>query len=149
MPDPVVRRPADRQPRQPRDGLPDPGDPVEVADGVLRQPAAPALHLGVDRGAVSPVASARSAQRDGDELVVGRLERGLLAVPAEGGPQEQHVAPSARAGRADPRPLRERERRRLDRRPSTGGTRKPELARPRVGHQSSARKARVTTAMEA
>ena len=59
---PVVRRPADREPGDPGDVRADPGHPVEVADGVLRQPAAPALHVAVDRRArASPVASARSA----------------------------------------------------------------------------------------
>ena len=47
--DAVVRRPADRQARDPRHVGPDPGDPVEVADGVLRQRAAPPLHVAVDR----------------------------------------------------------------------------------------------------
>ena len=62
-------------------------------DGVLRQRAAPPLHVRVDgcgqRGRRAP--SDRSATRDGDELGVGALQRRLLAVPADRGAQQDQV----------------------------------------------------------
>ena len=49
MPTPSYAAPHDREPRQRRHGRPDPGHPAEVADGVLRQSAAPAGDPGVHR----------------------------------------------------------------------------------------------------
>ena len=60
--DAVVGGSADSQAGHTGHGGADPGDPVEVADGVLREAAAPALHVGVPTGAaVRPTASRRSA----------------------------------------------------------------------------------------
>ncbi len=60
-PDTVVRRAADGQPRDLGDRGADPGDPVEVAEGVLRQPATQRRTCTSTGTAASPVASARSA----------------------------------------------------------------------------------------
>ena len=57
----VVGRAAHREPGHRGDGRPDPGDPVDVADGVLRQPAAPAGDQGVDRRAREPISPASRA----------------------------------------------------------------------------------------
>ena len=58
-------------------------DPVEVADGVLRQRAAPPLHVRVDGPHRQPDRVGEVLERELDELVVGPLEGLLLAVPAQ------------------------------------------------------------------
>ena len=45
--------------------------------------------------AATPTASRRSAERPGDQLLVGGLQGGLLAVPAERGAQQEQAASSA------------------------------------------------------
>ena len=125
-PDAVVRRPAEREPGHVGDRGADPGDPVEVADGVLRQPAAPPLHVGVDRAPRRcPAASARSASDSGDQLLVGALQR---RPPRRAGPSEvrRWTSPcSAPASRTQPHLANENVEA-LIARPSTGGTRNPE-----------------------
>jgi hypothetical protein len=71
--------------------------------------------VGVDRGGLEAGGVAQVAQRDGDQLVVVRLQRGLLAVPAERGAQVDQ--PVGGAGLADPAPLGEGEGGGLDRPP--------------------------------
>ena len=92
-----------------------------------------------------PTASARSRQRELDELVVGALEQLLLAVPADRAAQHQRRRRPAR--RRAPSPTwRTRTSPPSPTRPSTGGTRKPD---PGTSGRSRARNARVTIAIEA
>ena len=143
------RRTPPRRPRAraPGDGGTDPGDPVEVADGVLRQPAAPALHVAVDRrgGAARwPPRGRPSDAATSSSSVAWSV--GLLAVPAERGAQHEQVVGAP--GLAHPVPLGERERGRLD--PAAVDRRHEEPgARSTSSATAAARKARVTTAIEA
>ena len=137
--DPVVRRPADRQPGDARERRRrTAATRSRWPDGVLRQRAAPPLHVRVDRPDREPDRRrARSASDERDEL--------LVAAPAASAssrcrPSEQRSTTQAvrRLGRAcaHPVPLGEGERRRLDRRdrpPAARGTRSPAAApgRPR------------------
>ena len=146
-PDPVVRRTAHRQPGHLGHGRPDPGDPVEVADGVLRQPAAPPLHVGVDRAPRSarPRRRGRPATAATSSSSV-RCSDGLLAVPAERGAQVHEAGLGARP--PHPVPLGERERRGLDR-PAVDRRHQEAGGRRRAPVTSATRKAKVTTAIEA
>ena len=123
-----------------------------MPDGVLRQPAAPALHVAVHRPDGQPGGVREVGQRGRDELLVGGLERGLLAVPAQRGAQQQQVLTvqgSRPASRTQPHLANENVAA-LIRRPSIGGTRKPEQP-PSSGPVATrdARNASVTTATEA
>ena len=53
-PDAVQRRPGDGEPGQPGDRVLGRPDPLDVADGVLRQPATPPLHVHRDRRGADP-----------------------------------------------------------------------------------------------
>ncbi len=92
----------------------------------------------------SPIASARSSSASCTTSSSVRWS----SCSSRCRPIEQRITstPSGLAGGADPVPLGEGERRRLDRPPSTGGTRKPD---PCVSGKSRARKASVTIAIEA
>ena len=91
-PTPSYAAPATSRPGDPRHALPDAGHPVDVADGVLRQGAAPPLDaLSTGAGRRAPRASDEVGERDGDQLAVGALEVGLLALPADRGAQQEQV----------------------------------------------------------
>ena len=123
MPDPVVRRAADGQARHPGDVGADPGDPVEVADGVLRQRATPPLHVAVDRARSDARERGQLGQRVGDQRVVAALQRGLLAVPPGRGAEQQQRPPPASRTQSH---FAKEYVAALMPRPSTGGTRKPD-----------------------
>ena len=89
---------------------------------------------------------AQVGERPGDQLLVGGLERRLLAVPAQGGAQQEQPV----AGRAHPAPLGEGEGRGLD--PAPLDRRHQEargVGRRRARATDAAAKAKVTTAIEA
>ena len=72
--------------------LPDAGHAVDVPDGVLRQGAAPPLDVAVDGcGQAGAEGLGQVGERDGDELVVGALELGLLPLPADRRAQQEQV----------------------------------------------------------
>ena len=87
--DPVVRRAGHRQTRLAGDGLAQAADSVEVADGVLRQPAAPAHHAAAEHHRQRPDGLPELAQDGGDELGVGALQVARLAVPADAGAHDR------------------------------------------------------------
>ena len=71
-----------------------------MADGVLRQAAAPALHVGVDdlgQRAAEGLADLGDGERD--QVVVVALQVGLLAGPADRGAQVHDVVGGARRSR--------------------------------------------------
>ena len=115
IPTPSYAEPQTASPGSGGDLAPDGGDPVEVADGVLRQGAAPALDVGLRGPHREPDRVGEVVQDHLDQLVVGDLEGGLLAVAAQGAPQHQHLLARGRSCLADPVPLGEGERRRLHR----------------------------------
>src|SRR3954451_2721522 len=71
--DAVVRRPADGQPRNGRDSLPDPTHAVDMTDAVLRQAATPTRHARGGGNAAEPEAVAQLCCGELDELVVVAL----------------------------------------------------------------------------
>ena len=125
--DAVVRRAADGEAGHRGDGGADPGDPVEVADGVLRQATAPPLHDGVDGRRGQPGRRREVGERRADQVVVGDLEGLLLAVPAQRRAEDQQVpvGPSAPAARTQSHLAKEKVAA-FTACPSTGGTRKPD-----------------------
>ena len=146
--DAVVRRAADREARQPLQLARGPGDPVEVADGVLRQRAAPPLHVRVDRPDREPdrVARGRASASSTSSSSV-RWSGLLLAVAAERAAQQDHRVLGGRTRLADPVPLGEGERRRLDR--TSVDRRHQEAGAGRPRGTPRAGKASVTMAIEA
>src|SRR5664279_4117123 len=108
--DPVVRGTAHREAGQLGDRAPDPGDPVEVPDGVLRQPAAPPRHDGVDRPRRDAGGGREVAQRDRGKILVVALQVDDLAMAPDGRAHDREAT-----GRlTQPAPLVRRVRRRLD-----------------------------------
>ena len=129
------RRTPRRRPRaraRPRPPARMPRDPVEVADGVLRQRAAPPLDVRVDRAA--PTARSRRRGRPAPAATSSSSETWsgcLLAVPAERAAHHQQRRRPPRR-RAHPVPLGEGERRGLDRAlrpPAAPGSPTPTVAR--------------------
>ena len=122
-PDAVVRRPADRQPRLGRHRRADPFHARHVPDRVLRQAAAPALHVPVDGLAESVRCAERGpqiGQRRGRQIGVLALQIRGLAVPS----RPRRAPPSCRTRPShDHLTLENVEA--LMNRPSAGGTRKP------------------------
>ncbi len=121
--DAVVRRAAHGEPGLRGHRGPDPLDPLQVADRVLRQAAAPAGDPGVQRAGRSP-----RARRSGRPAPArpGRRRRAAARPPRRAGPPTR--GPRRRPGAApayQPHFVEEKVTALTDR-PSTGGTRKPE-----------------------
>ena len=111
-PTPCSAAPATASPGTASAGVLDRAHPVEVPDRVLRQAAAPALHVHRDRRGGDPGEHGEVGPRTGDQLGVVDLQRRRLAEPAQRGPQP-HQAVGRRGARCGH--LRDGVRRRLDR----------------------------------
>ena len=116
---------------------------LDVTDGVLRQRAAPPLHMPVDRvGEVGSEDRPRVCDHGADEVVVVSLQHGDLAGPAERGAQKDDVL-GVLGSQAHFVELKVAA---LMASGSTGGTRKPEPPSRTAADRGSAR---VTMATDA
>ena len=143
------RRPRARARPRPRPGSGRPGRGGRRRTAAARRPsAARGCRPG---GRVSPVASARSASDARDELLVGGLERGLLAVPAQRGAQVDDVAVEAprRPSRTQSHLAKENVDGLDPRGPRPAARGSPEPVRRSRRRRPAARKASVTTATQA
>src|SRR3954454_12977349 len=89
--EPVVGRAAHREPGHRGYRGAHVAYPIDVANGVLRQRAAPALDMPVHRAYRHPDRVREVLEGSLHELVVRLLEHGLLAMPTDRAPHHQQV----------------------------------------------------------